>query len=260
MVSVIKHSYLSAGKEGREKAIAHIHYISSRPENKQRAQRFFFNASSQIIGKEQVLKRLEQQSKASVMHKLMLSPGAQDCDAEAYTKSILKELCSKKGLDLEWYAVIHRNTSHIHAHVIILGKDLNGTKVRFSRQDYKVMRAAGDQYLLRTRAFERVYNSRDRHFENRVYVPGITKSRTELSVCSQTARSMASQLSRQISLAPDSEIKNWQPNKLQKSGTRVVVNLRPRKQATRSKRLNTQKLESKTWRIWLKKLKENKER
>lgn len=258
MVSVIKHSYLSAGKEGREKAIAHVHYISSRPENKQRAERIFFNASSQIIGKDQVLKRLEQQSKASVMHKLMLSPGAQDCDAEAYTKSILKELCSKKGLDLEWYAVIHRNTSHVHAHVIILGKDLNGTKVRFSKQDYKVMRAAGDQYLLRTRAFERVY-SRERRTESRVFVPGITKSRTEARPFTATSV-VANQMSRQISLAPDSDIKNWQMERSQKSGARVVVNLRPRKQATRPKRAKSQRIESKAWSVWLKNLKSKKDR
>jgi type IV secretory pathway VirD2 relaxase len=66
----------------------------------------------------------------------------------------MKKLGSEKGLDLQWMAVEHNNTDHHHIHVVILGKDKNGTDVRIDKKDYDKIKDYGDRYLERVHPLE----------------------------------------------------------------------------------------------------------
>jgi hypothetical protein len=67
----------------------------------------------------------------------------------------MHDLGRQKGLELEWYAVEHRNTVNPHAHVVVMGQDKNGRQVKLSKQDYTKLREAGDRYLERNKLLEK---------------------------------------------------------------------------------------------------------
>lgn len=137
---------------------AHVNYIQYRDgddrENKQPRQ--FFSADRDGIQGREVKQDIEEIDRGRlVAHKLILSPGLQGVDMQAYTREVLQEVGRQKGLDLDWRAVIHKNTDHDHAHVIIFGRDENGREVYFDKRDYAKLREAGDLYLERNHFYER---------------------------------------------------------------------------------------------------------
>jgi hypothetical protein len=67
----------------------------------------------------------------------------------------MHELGQQKGLELEWYAVEHRNTSNPHSHVVVMGTDRNGRQVKLSKDDYTKLKEKGDQYLKRNKLLEK---------------------------------------------------------------------------------------------------------
>lgn len=158
MRSVAKHSYIK-GASGKGRAKAHVDYIQNRRgEDREdgKAREFFSQDKERIQGRE-VKQDIDRGERAMVVaHKLILSPGLQNVDMKAYTRDVLKETGREKGLDLDWRAVIHKNTDHDHAHVVVFGKDKNGRQVKFDREDYKKMREAGDRYLERNHYYDRM--------------------------------------------------------------------------------------------------------
>jgi len=161
MRSVAKHSYIK-GASGRARAKAHVNYIQYRhgPDRDEKPREFFSQDREGIQGRE-VKQDIDNSERAKVVaHKLILSPGLQNVDMQKYTREVLHDVGREKGLDLDWRAVIHKNTDHDHAHVIVFGKDKNGREVLFDKDDYKNMRDAGDRYLERHHFLER-YLPRD---------------------------------------------------------------------------------------------------
>lgn len=168
MRSVAKHSYLK-GASGRARAKAHVNYIQYRhgpDREKDKPREFFSDERAQIQGRE-VKQDIDDMDRSKVVaHKLILSPGVQNIDMQKYTRDVLKEVGREKGLDLDWRAVIHKNTDHDHAHVIVFGKDKNGRDVLFHKDDYQSMRDAGDRYLERHHFYERfMHRDMDRQLE-----------------------------------------------------------------------------------------------
>lgn len=162
MRTVAKHSYVK-GASGRARAKAHVNYIQYRhgPDRENDKPRGFFSAEREGIQGREVKQDIDDLDRSKVVaHKLILSPGLQNIDMQKYTRDVLKDVGREKGLDLDWRAVIHKNTDHDHAHVIVLGKDKNGREVLFDKDDYKNMRDAGDRYLERHHFLER-YLPRD---------------------------------------------------------------------------------------------------
>lgn len=157
MRSVAKHSYIK-GASGAARAKAHVNYIQYRrgeDRENDKPREFFSQDRENILGRD-VKQDIDDMDRSKVVaHKLILSPGVQGIDMQQYTRDLLKEVGKEKGLDLDWRAVVHRNTDHDHAHVIVFGKDKNGREVLFSRDDYKSMRDAGDRYLERHHYYER---------------------------------------------------------------------------------------------------------
>ncbi|PZM77195.1 MAG: hypothetical protein DKT66_28560 [Candidatus Melainabacteria bacterium] len=157
MRSVAKHSYIK-GASGAARAKAHINYIQYRrgEDRENDKPREFFSPDREGIQGREVKQDIDNLDRSKVVaHKLILSPGLQNVDMQQYTRDLLKEVGKEKGLDLDWRAVIHKNTDHDHAHVVVFGKDKNGREVLFDRGDYKNMRDAGDRYLERHHYYER---------------------------------------------------------------------------------------------------------
>lgn len=152
MKSIVKHQYIRGAWGGNGHAQAHIRYIAHRPGA---CERGFFSATKEAVSRREVYRALEEQSSRGVaIHKVMLSPGSNDCDMREYTREVMNKLSSKLGLDLVWYGVVHRNTEHWHVHVVVMGKDRNGRAVRIDKTSYPTMRESGDRYLWRSRPAE----------------------------------------------------------------------------------------------------------
>jgi hypothetical protein len=145
------------GSKGSGKARAHINYIQYRPgEDRQKGARGFFSGDrDEVLGREVKERLIVQERNGVTMHKLILSPGVQGCDLRDYTRDLMEKLQREKGQQLDWFAVEHRNTDHAHAHVVIMGKDLDGGRVRLDLRDMKNLREIGDRYLEREHKLER---------------------------------------------------------------------------------------------------------
>ena len=152
MRSVVKHKYLK-GKFCRSKAKAHVKYLEHRdgPDRPQGGRKFF-SANEDGISGRQIRQEINSDSPL-VVHKLVLSPGVDGVDMKAYTREVMSELERQKGLELNWRAVDHQNTDHGHGHVLLYAPE--GQRVSLTKNDYKIMRAAGDRYLERAHNLER---------------------------------------------------------------------------------------------------------
>ena len=157
--SVAKHKYLR-GKSAPGKARAHVNYVAFRSETraeKVRGGREFFDSSRDGLDAREVKDLVYSQAndRDFVMHKLILSPGIQSVEMKDYVRDVMDQLGKEKRLELEWRAVVHENTEHKHAHVILMGKDRNGHQVRIRREDHQFLRKAGDEYLDREHKLDR---------------------------------------------------------------------------------------------------------
>lgn len=92
----------------------------------------------------------EYEGNGVVIHKLTISPEVRPDDPREFTREVMHQLGSEKGLDLDWWAVCHRNTEHHHIHVVVMPKDGEGRTVRFDKADYNRLKEFGDRHLERT--------------------------------------------------------------------------------------------------------------
>ena len=180
---VVKHKYIAArgrggvGKvAGIGKTIAHMKYIQNRPgEDRERGSggREMFNDSEDRLNSKDMKAAIRELGDAKVIaHKLTLAPEISPVDKKAFTRDVMKNLSREKGLDLDWFAVEHNNTDHHHIHVVVLGKDRNGTEVSIHLRDIDRAKEHGDRYLEREqpRAFERAREAREEKERNRLAV------------------------------------------------------------------------------------------
>ncbi len=159
MRSVAKGNYIK-GRGGIKHALSHIRYLQTRSgdDREQYAdkKRLFISADRDAITGREVAERIKTMDENKVVcHRVVLSPGVEGVDMNAYTRAVMSALSHSKGLDFEYYAIEHKNTEHGHTHVILLGKDLHGRQVTLNRNNYKTIREAGDRYLERHHKYER---------------------------------------------------------------------------------------------------------
>lgn len=150
--SVVKHSYVN-GARAMERARAHLRYVQFRPgKDRDERARKFFDGKDNKIGSDAVHASVCSFKKQGfLMHKLIISPGAEKTDIQEYVREIMHELGRRKGQELEWYGVRHDNTENAHCHVVVMGVDKSGRRVRFDRKDYEIIKSVGDEYLERNR-------------------------------------------------------------------------------------------------------------
>jgi len=162
--SVVKHSYLTGKSRGVGRAKAHVRYIQFRAgkDKDEEPRSFFNNLRDDVTGRHVSESISNQDPRGAVMHKLILSPGVQGADVKEYCREVMAELSSRKGLDLEWYAVQHDNTSNPHVHIVVMGKDQHGHRVKITRDDYTKIKETGDRYLERNRHLDRDEKDRDK--------------------------------------------------------------------------------------------------
>ena len=181
---VVKHSYISArdrqsrvgGKPSKGiavgRALAHLKYIQHRPgEDREKGGREFFGESDDDLSVKRLRKAVREMADSKVVvHKVTLAPEINPGDKRAFTREVMQKLGSEKGLDLQWMAVEHNNTDHHHIHLVILGKDKNGTDVRIDKKDYDKIKEYGDRYLERVHPLEleRARAERERKEKDRI--------------------------------------------------------------------------------------------
>jgi len=120
---VVKAKYVRASSDSSRHISAHVRYIEEREKGQKERDRDFFDRDRNGIERGEVERAmLENQGDRTAMHKLILSPGDNEVDIREYTRDSLEALEGRLGHKLDWYAVIHENTDHHHAHVVIAGK------------------------------------------------------------------------------------------------------------------------------------------
>ena len=157
MRSVVLHRYIKAtyknsAASGLNRVKSIVDYMKRNIED---TPRLIFDDRRDDVYTREVMQSVQKQNDAVLAHVLVLSPGVNGANVKDYARSVMKELGSRKGMDLDWYAVRHSNTEHHHAHVVLMRKDKNGHRVSLKRQDYDVMRDAGDRYLERQKLLTR---------------------------------------------------------------------------------------------------------
>lgn len=166
---VIRHSYITAAAHRRSassmkaakqfalgRVFGHVKYIQHRPgEDRTKGGREFFTDTEDQADPRLMRQAIQDiRGNGVVIHKLTLAPEINPADPKEFTREVIQQLEADKGLNLQWWAVIHRNTEHHHVHVVVLPKDEHGVNVRFNKQDYGSLRKYGDQYLERVHPLE----------------------------------------------------------------------------------------------------------
>lgn len=122
-VAVAKSKYIKAGKGARSAIREHLRYIQERERGEREPERKFFDREREGIERKEVFeKMLEGRGDRTAMHTLILSPGDNGVDLKEYTRESVEALEERLGHKVDWYATIHENTDHYHAHVVIAGK------------------------------------------------------------------------------------------------------------------------------------------
>lgn len=152
---VVKHKFI-AGRGPRSggkvvaigKALAHVKYIQHRPgEDREKGGREMFNERDNVDAKTMRESIKELGGSRVVVHKLTLAPEINPQDNKAFTREVMDKLGRDMGRDLVWFGVEHHNTEHHHIHVVVLGKDRNGTDVAIRLKDIDKAKEYGDRYL-----------------------------------------------------------------------------------------------------------------
>lgn len=162
---IVRHSYISVKAKQRGgvslkaarglavgTALGHVKYIQHRPgkDLEEGGRDVFTDFEDSADAKELREIIREYEGRDVVIHKLTLSPEVSPNDPKEFTREVMQQLGSDKGLDLEWWAVTHDNTDNRHVHVVVLPKDKEGRFVRFDKRDYDRLKEYGDRYLERT--------------------------------------------------------------------------------------------------------------
>ena len=167
---VIRHSFISVKTRGVRSgaalraarslaigsAIGHIKYIQHRPgKDREEKPRDVFT-DREDVADSKILREIvrDYNGRSVVIHKLTLAPEVSPNNPEEFTREVMKKLGDEKGLDLQWWAVCHRNTDNHHIHVVVLSKDRDGQQVRIEKNDYDRMKEFGDDYLERMQYFD----------------------------------------------------------------------------------------------------------
>lgn len=121
--AIAKSKFIKVGKGSRPAIREHLRYIQERERGEGEPERKFFDRDRNGIERKEVFDAmLANRGDRAAMHTLILSPGDNSVNMEEYTRESMKALEERMGHELDWYATIHQNTEHYHAHVVIAGK------------------------------------------------------------------------------------------------------------------------------------------
>jgi len=166
--TVVTGRYVAGGKQARGTSVAGqiydaLRYMQTRPlDNGERPEdRHFFgperDGGSWRAARAEILDHATEQV---AFHRLILSPGPDQlvADMREWTRMVLDDLADTLGQQLHWVAVIHRNTDHPHAHVLLAGGGERAGELRpvlLYKAQYAAVRALGDRSAAHLRGLER---------------------------------------------------------------------------------------------------------
>jgi len=166
--TVVTGRYVAGGKKARGTSAAGqaqdaLHYMQTRPlDNGERPEDRHFFGPERDGGswREARAEILDHATDQVAFHRLILSPGPDQpvADMREWTRMVLDDLADTLGQQLHWVAVIHRNTDHPHAHVLLAGggeRDSELRPVLLYKAQYAAVRASGDCSADHLRGLER---------------------------------------------------------------------------------------------------------
>ena len=151
-VAVAKAKFIKAGKGSRAAIREHLRYIQERERGEREPERKFFDRSRDGIERKEVYDQMMQnRGDRAAMHTLILSPGDNSIDIREYTRESMGALEERMGHDLNWFATIHENTDHYHAHVTIAGKipERERELEKGHEREYEIQRRGNGDRLLK---------------------------------------------------------------------------------------------------------------
>jgi len=160
--------YVAGGTRGRGTSAAGqaqdaLHYMQTRPlDNGERPEDRHFFGPERDGGSwcEARMEILDHATEQVAFHRLILSPGPDQpvADMREWTRMVLDDLADTLGQQLHWVAVIHCNTDHPHAHVLLAGGGERAGVLRpvlLYKAQYAAVRASGDRSAGHLRGLER---------------------------------------------------------------------------------------------------------
>ena len=174
--TVVTGRYVAGGKQARGTSAAGqvydaLRYMQTRPpDNGERPEdRHFFGPEREGGSwREARAEILDHATEQVAFHRLILSHGPDQpvADMREWTRMVLDDLADTLGQQLHWVAVIHRNTDHPHAHVLLAGGGERAGVLRpvlLYKAQYAVVRASGDRSADHLRGLEREQATAVRH-------------------------------------------------------------------------------------------------
>jgi len=166
--TVVTGRYVAGGTRGRGTSAAGqaqdaLHYMQTRPLDNGECpedRHFFGPERDGGSWREARAEIMDHASEQVAFHRLILSPGPDQpvADMREWTRMVLDDLADTLGQQLHWVAVIHRNTDHPHAHVLLAGGGERAGELRpvlLYKAQYAAVRASGDRSAIHLRELER---------------------------------------------------------------------------------------------------------
>jgi len=166
--TVVTGRYVAGGKQASGTSVAGqvydaLRYMQTRPlDNGERPEdRHFFGPEREGGSwREARAEIMDHATDQVAFHRLILSPGPDQpvADMREWTRMVLDDLADTLGQQLHWVAVIHRNTDHPHAHVLLAGGGERAGELRpvlLYKAQYASVRASGDRSADHLRGLER---------------------------------------------------------------------------------------------------------
>jgi len=175
--SLVKVSFLRARRDGGFRAYGH--YLTRKGGQREREKGIGFDAS----GETALPTRFDtwQLEGDPRLWKIVVSPEAgARVDLRAHASELVRAIEKDLGVDLDWAAIDHHDTSHPHVHIVVRGVDRNGRELRVPRSYIRQgIRARSQELLTRTLGLR---NERDRFVgrEHALNAPRVTEIDREL--------------------------------------------------------------------------------
>jgi hypothetical protein len=106
-----------------------------------------FNAKKDDVATEFVLSAVEKQPTKICAYALMLNPNYHRLDCQSLVRGIFRLYRNATGIELEWFAAVHNNTEHSHAHILVMPTDARDRSIAIKGLDKKLLQALTNQWL-----------------------------------------------------------------------------------------------------------------
>jgi hypothetical protein len=128
----------------------YLHYIKTREgsdyvDNRPRP---IFNAKKDNVATEFILSAVNKQPPIKTCaYGLMLNPNSRHFDCQSLVRAVFRQYRNETGIELEWFATVHKNTDHSHAHIIVMPTDARDRSIMIRGVDKNLLQFLANQWL-----------------------------------------------------------------------------------------------------------------